>query len=671
MPTHRNSGSSSSHHHYSNRQGNTRYQHVSKGGYAGGGSGRFSDKNTVSSSSSSSYKRKSNDNSKYSYNSHHHTDNSDDHHKKRKQEKAPVKCTSVSHAFPRCNDKKIELSDLKSHLEDFIPEEAQYDLLEWILQVRDEYCPLLSYSEVSRSKNTLIDAYAGVGCASITFSRTSGFDNIVAVESSTERYNALKNNVVDEFQLEKYVEFVNANFLNWMKENYSDVKYFKSCIFIDLNLFALALPTSSDLSFESSLMELLKGLLEDFSCPLVVLRVKNAEERTVLDALSHVKTRKVIHNNNLQDGYDYVAVLPQLAVTTALNSEQQLTNKHGLPTVFSQKQFHYVWHQSKGDTKKRTEQILCKQMLRKCYGQQAIVKEQIQKFIETSSNDQEIYDKLNDLFQNKIFKSREYLKENPVNVTKMSTDRSTDTSYRTSNRSNKIKELIPKSLKVRNMLDIGCSEGSITQAVGHELGLTKENIHGCDVRDIGKTYTNDFTFHLISEQSNHLPFANNSFSLVTALMSFHHIKNVEETIKEVYRILEPGGALIIREHDCSPPETSLTLDIMHGLYSLVWSSPREMPNFCSEYFAEYRSSDEWTELITAPILVDQKDSEGSCQQTEKKQSGFILEYCEDLSTFDNALPKQQRFGRRDYKGGEQDIKNPFRSYHAVYIKRKD
>ncbi|KAF0973084.1 hypothetical protein FDP41_008588 [Naegleria fowleri] len=153
----------------------------------------------------------------------------------------------------------------------------------------------------------------------------------------------------------------------------------------------------------------------------------------------------------------------------------------------------------------------------------------------------------------------------------MSTDRSTDTSYRTSNRSNKIKELIPKSLKVRNMLDIGCSEGSITQAVGHELGLTKENIHGL----------NNPIIYL----------SNNSFSLVTALMSFHHIKNVEETIKEVYRILEPGGALIIREHDCSPPETSLTLDIMHGLYSLVWSSPREMPNFCSEYFAEYRSSD--------------------------------------------------------------------------------
>ncbi|KAG2383673.1 hypothetical protein C9374_004344 [Naegleria lovaniensis] len=301
MPNHRNNdNASSSHsHHYSNKTGGGRNTY-SKG---------FSNKN--SGSSSSSYKRKYNENSKYSYIHHHHDDNAENYQKKRKPEKAPIKCNSISQAFPRCNDKNIELNDLKFHLEDFIPEEAQYDLLDWILQIRDEYCPLLSYSELSRSKNTVIDAFAGVGCASISFARTSGFDNIVAVESSIERFSALKHNVMDEFQLEKYVEFVNAHFLTWMKENYSNVKYFKSCVFIDLNLFSLALPTTNDNSEkESNLVEVLKALLEDLSCPLVVVRVKNAEEGSVLAALGHVKTRKVIHNRTLQDGYDYVAVLP-------------------------------------------------------------------------------------------------------------------------------------------------------------------------------------------------------------------------------------------------------------------------------------------------------------------------------------------------------------------------
>ena len=88
-----------------------------------------------------------------------------------------------------------------------------------------------------------------------------------------------------------------------------------------------------------------------------------------------------------------------------------------------------------------------------------------------------------------------------------------------------------------------------------------------------------------------------SCCLVTMLMALHHVQKPRELLSEVVRVLRPGGFLVIREHDCNPTRLALALDVQHGLYAKVWCDPPEWPKFCEEYFAEYRTSSEWTNMI--------------------------------------------------------------------------
>lgn len=149
-------------------------------------------------------------------------------------------------------------------------------------------------------------------------------------------------------------------------------------------------------------------------------------------------------------------------------------------------------------------------------------------------------------------------------------------------------------------VDIGCSEGGITSELGKHLGCGLENVYGLDIippeRAIHQTA---FRYIQIHETEKRLPFMDNHICLATALMSFHHILNVEVYIEEIYRILLPGGILIIQEHDARNENDKIGLDILHGMYSMVWcgKGKRENEHFCSNYFANYKSREEWEELI--------------------------------------------------------------------------
>jgi ubiquinone/menaquinone biosynthesis C-methylase UbiE len=215
--------------------------------------------------------------------------------------------------------------------------------------------------------------------------------------------------------------------------------------------------------------------------------------------------------------------------------------------------------------------------------------------------------------------------------------------YRSTNRAEKIKELVKRYLRTDtkrkgaklNMLDLGCAEGSITVMVGKYMDINREQLHGCDVEDLksDNPYQDNFTFtHLYNEKSSYsLPYKDGSCDVTLALMSLHHIPNKCSMLKEIRRILKPGGLFIIREHDCVSNGLALVLDVIHGFYSMVWSNPREMENF-DDYYAEYTSSNQLTYLI--------------------EREGFN-------EVYNNRLPDFPRF----YRG---KVINPLNYYYGVY-----
>jgi ubiquinone/menaquinone biosynthesis C-methylase UbiE len=181
--------------------------------------------------------------------------------------------------------------------------------------------------------------------------------------------------------------------------------------------------------------------------------------------------------------------------------------------------------------------------------------------------------------------------------------------YRSVNRANKIVEFISCHLypndrktkglpKIDSVLDLGCGEGSITNVVGRLLGLRRTNIHGCDVLPPNEEEARLFTYRMLAHQDrNRLPYEDKQHQVIYAFMSLHHIAGVERTLAEVYRVLQPGGIFIIREHDCVTDGLALVLDVVHGFYSMVWSNPQEKKDFESEYWAKYRTARELEEVV--------------------------------------------------------------------------
>lgn len=138
-------------------------------------------------------------------------------------------------------------------------------------------------------------------------------------------------------------------------------------------------------------------------------------------------------------------------------------------------------------------------------------------------------------------------------------------------------------LNVGRYLDYGCGDGSITIRLGSQLGMHMGNVFGIDQHVCAApfNYVNCAALSDLSAEG---------FDLVTAFVSFHHIKDIARVLITIYKLLSPHGLLIIREHDCSDPKLTKYLNLIH-----LWNGVKK-PHATPEYI-KYRSSAEWDRLI--------------------------------------------------------------------------
>ncbi|MCB0356414.1 MAG: class I SAM-dependent methyltransferase [Bdellovibrionales bacterium] len=103
----------------------------------------------------------------------------------------------------------------------------------------------------------------------------------------------------------------------------------------------------------------------------------------------------------------------------------------------------------------------------------------------------------------------------------------------------KIIENLQQTTQGKKMLDIGCGTGFILN-LSHDLF---DEIHGIDATKamLDKVNTRNNKIKLHEGIAEELPFANNSFDVVTGYSFLHHLFDVQPVIAETFRVLKEGG----------------------------------------------------------------------------------------------------------------------------------
>ena len=141
-----------------------------------------------------------------------------------------------------------------------------------------------------------------------------------------------------------------------------------------------------------------------------------------------------------------------------------------------------------------------------------------------------------------------------------------DSSARVERRVQQLQEFLPT--RIDSLLDLGNGNGQITEAVARAYALNPETAVGVDT--VARAEESPYYQQAYISPEEPLPFADNSFQVATMLMVLHHLRDPAAALAEVYRVLEPGGLLLIRESDVPTRELKNFNAIMEDFYYRVF-----------------------------------------------------------------------------------------------------
>lgn len=97
------------------------------------------------------------------------------------------------------------------------------------------------------------------------------------------------------------------------------------------------------------------------------------------------------------------------------------------------------------------------------------------------------------------------------------------------------------------ILDVGAGNGQIVSGLARALGVKSEKVYALELAEYPNRAT-DVNW-IGYNKENKIPLADESVDIITIMMVFHHAPNPQHLISEVFRVLRPGGQIIIRETD--------------------------------------------------------------------------------------------------------------------------
>lgn len=113
--------------------------------------------------------------------------------------------------------------------------------------------------------------------------------------------------------------------------------------------------------------------------------------------------------------------------------------------------------------------------------------------------------------------------------------------------------------KTAKVLDIGCDSGKLI--IERVQNITKPTIYGIDIRPEALSTAKKLGIRtkLVDVESG-LPFKSNFFDVVSANQIIEHLVNVDQFTAEIYRVLKPGGYLVLATENLSS---------WHNIFALV------------------------------------------------------------------------------------------------------
>ncbi len=141
------------------------------------------------------------------------------------------------------------------------------------------------------------------------------------------------------------------------------------------------------------------------------------------------------------------------------------------------------------------------------------------------------------------------------------------------------------------VLDVGCGAGFLAnEFAGEGFAVTGVDLSPESLK-VAKTYDKTKSVKYLEADALHLPFPDQSFDVVTCMDFLEHVENPENYIREISRVLRPGGLFFFHTFNRNPLSWLLIIKSvewlvkntpkhMHVIHLFI--KPSELSKFCSQ-----------------------------------------------------------------------------------------
>lgn len=156
------------------------------------------------------------------------------------------------------------------------------------------------------------------------------------------------------------------------------------------------------------------------------------------------------------------------------------------------------------------------------------------------------------------------------------------------------------SIQNKHLLDIGASPHGYALERALQCGVASYTGIGLAPQEITEVHHDDRIGQLINMNAESLAFDSESFDLIISLSTFEHFHNGNLVLEEMYRVLKPGGSVLI---NFQPIWTSSYGHHLHHLPSINKLVPPWAHLLLKEDEMRHLLSDQWP--VESPMSLDE------------------------------------------------------------------